>query len=79
MIYWCIVIIFLGSWGLVRDIFAIEVPGLLNPIANSAIMLVALGLLIRIRGKQKAGVVEKLVSRIEKLESEIGSKGSAEK
>lgn len=74
MAFWCIVLILLGAWGLVRDIFAPEVPGFLNPVANVSIMLVALGLLIRIRSKQRAANTEKLLSRIAKLEMELGKK-----
>lgn len=72
MAFWCIVLILLGLWGLIRDIFAFEIPGLLNPLANVTIMLVALGLLVRTRWKQKKGRKEQLESRISELEGELG-------
>jgi len=74
MAFWCIVLIVLGFWGLLRDLVALDVPGLLNPVANVAIMLVALGLLIRTRAKQRAGTIEKLTSRIAELEDELESR-----
>ena len=71
MAFWCVLIILLGLWGVIRDILALNIPELLNPAANIAIILVALGLLIRTRVKQKAGTLEKLRNRISELEAEL--------
>ena len=78
MAFWCIVLIVLGSWGLARDIFAFQAPGLINPIANVTIMLVALGLLIRTRTKQRAGTIETLKTRVAELEKELESRTTSQ-
>jgi len=78
MAVWCGVLIVLGLLGLIRDIAAFDIPLLLSPVVNVAvnvaIMLVALGLLIRIRVKRKAGTVEHLEQRVAELEAELGSR-----
>lgn len=72
MVVWCIVLILLGLWGLVQDILALDVPAFLSPLSNVAIMLVALGLLVRIRSKAKERALETLEKRVAELEGATG-------
>ena len=76
MAVWCLILVLLGFWGLIRDLLALDLPGFLNPISNVAIMLVALGLLIRTRSKAAAGSMEGLEARIASLERELKEKSA---
>lgn len=74
MIVWCIVLVLLGAWGLVRDLLGPEIPGFLNPVSNAAVMLVALGLLVRMRHKIREAKREDLHGRLAALEAALAER-----
>ncbi len=75
MIVWCIVLVMLGAWGLVRDLVGPDIPGFMNPMSNAAIMLVALGLLVRMRQKILEAKRENLHGRLAALEAALAERG----
>jgi len=72
MITWCIVLLVLGAFGMLQD--ANLLPNLGQPYrtTNVLMMMVALGILVRIRHKERTGEREKLQARIAELEGSAG-------
>ncbi len=68
MITWCIILVLLGAFGILQDANIIPSIGQPYRITNVLMMMVALGILVRIRYKQKTGEREKMKARIAELE-----------
>lgn len=73
MIIWCIIILALGIVGILQEFGVLTNLGISYRLSTWIALLIALGLLVRVRFKQKIGEKEMLRAEIEKLKAEIGN------
>ena len=73
MIIWCLLLVLLGLFGVLQDINVIQGLGEPYRITNVLMIMVALGILVRIRYKQIHGEREKLQAKIRELQGDTPS------
>ena len=71
MLFWCIIIIIVGIFAILRDSGIIANTGAPYCSLTWIIMLVALGLLVRIKSKQDKAQKERLKSQVKELQKKL--------
>lgn len=75
MLMWCIVLLALGLFGVVLDSGILGEAGNASRAVTWLLMLSVVGILIRVRTKEKTGEKEVLRARIAELERRLRSRG----
>lgn len=71
MILWCVVLLVLGSFNILDDIGAFGNIGHTSRLTTSALILVVIGILFRIRHKEQFAEKEKLREKLAELERKL--------
>ena len=74
MVFWCIILIILGVFAIFMDTGIVTNLGTPYRSLPWIIMLVALGILVRIRNKEDKAEKERLKSQVEELERKLKQK-----
>jgi len=74
MVFWCIIIIVLGVVAILQDVGIIPNIGVSYRSLTWLIMLVALGILVRIRSKEEIAEKERLRSQVKELQRQLKKK-----
>ena len=74
MVFWCIIIIVLGFFAILQDAGIITTFGAPYRSLTWIIMLVALGILIRIRSKEENAEKERLKAQVKELQRKLKQK-----